>query len=211
MNRIVFLFIFVIAFTGFGKLYSQEEKNYGEVTIGNQIWMSENLNVECYRNGDTIPEVLDAEVWLSLTTGAWCYFGNHAKNGKTYGKIYNWYAVNDSRGLAPKGWHIPTDKEWTILTDYLGGEDVAGKKLKSTSGWDENGNGTNESGFTALPGGYLGLNEKFRFILKSGSFWTATDYNIYLAWYRNLINSNSSVYRFTSNKKVGYYVRCVRD
>ncbi len=105
------------------------------VTIGSQVWASTNLNVSTYRNGDIIPQVQDRNIWTSLTTGAWCYYDNDPSNGTKYGKLYNWYAVNDPRGLAPKGYHIPTNAEWTTLTDYLGGKDVAGTKLKSAKGW----------------------------------------------------------------------------
>ena len=104
------------------------------VAIGTQVWMSTNLNVSTYRNGDVIPQVQDKDAWANLTTGAWCYYENDAKNGVKYGKLYNWYAVNDPRGLAPAGWHIPTDGEWTVLENSLG--DDAGKKMKSTSGWE---------------------------------------------------------------------------
>ena len=123
------------------------------VTIGTQVWTSKNLDVATYRNGDVIPQVQDENAWANLTTGAWCYYNNDASNGTKYGKLYNWYAVNDPRGLAPKGYHIPTDEEWTKLSDYLGGESEAGTKMKSTSGWYNNGNGTNSSGFSGLPGG----------------------------------------------------------
>ena len=106
-----------------------------DVTIGTQTWTSKNLDVSTYRNGEVIPEVQDSAAWANLTTGAWCYYENNPLNGTTYGKLYNWYAVNDPRGLAPKGYHIPTDEEWSILTDYLGGQSVANLKMKSTSGW----------------------------------------------------------------------------
>ena len=115
--------------------------------------MAENLNVEYYRNGDIIPQVQDEHEWASLKTGAWCYYENDPANGKKYGKLYNWYAVNDTRGLVPEGWHIPSYSEWRELIEYLG-EDSAGTKMKSTSGWFENGNGTNSSGFGALGAGY---------------------------------------------------------
>jgi len=112
---------------------------YKTVTIGTQVWMKENLNVSTFKNGDPIPEVKTDEEWEragELKQPAWCYYDNDPKNGTKYGKLYNWYAVNDPRGLAPSGYHVPTDEEWTILTDYLGGEDVAGTKMKSTSGWE---------------------------------------------------------------------------
>ena len=108
----------------------------GVVTIGSQVWTSKNLNVSTYRNGDVIPQVQDQEAWATLTTGAWCYYNNDPANGTKYGKLYNWYAVNDARGLAPQGYHIPNDAEWHILLNYLGGHDVAGTKMKSSSGWN---------------------------------------------------------------------------
>ncbi len=104
------------------------------VAIGSQVWTSTNLNVSTYRNGDVIPQVQDRDAWAELTTGAWCYYENNPANGTKYGKLYNWYAVNDARGLAPAGWHIPTDQEWTVLENSLG--DDEGKKMKSTSGWE---------------------------------------------------------------------------
>ena len=110
------------------------------VTIGTQVWTTKNLDVSTFRNGEVIPQASSDEAWkaaLENKQPAWCYYDNDPANGTKYGKLYNWYAVNDPRGLAPAGYHIPTDAEWTVLTDYLGGEDVvAGKKMKSTSGWD---------------------------------------------------------------------------
>ena len=130
-----------------------------EIKIGAQTWTTKKLDVETYRNGDAIPQVEDQEEWANLTTGAWCYYENESDNCTTYGNLYNWYAVNDPRGLAPKGFHIPSDAEWTILTENLGYK--AGTKMKSTSGWDDDGNGTNSSGFAGLPGGQRGHNGYF--------------------------------------------------
>ena len=110
-----------------------------EVTIGNQVWMTKNLNVDKFRNGDVIPEAKSEEEWKKAGEEgkpAWCYYENDPANGAKYGKLYNWYAVNDLRGLAPEGYHVPTNDEWTVLIDYLGGGEVAGKKMKSKSGWD---------------------------------------------------------------------------
>ena len=109
-----------------------------EVKIGNQIWMSKNLDVSTFRNGEAIPEAKSKEEWSKAgenKTAAFCYYEYRSNNGKVYGKLYNWYAVNDSRGLAPKGYHIPSDEEWIIVTDFLGGSDIAGKKMKSKNGW----------------------------------------------------------------------------
>ena len=128
---------------------------YTSVLIGTQQWMQQNLEVVTYRDGTVIPQVTDATAWAGLTTGAWCYYGNDPSSG--YGKLYNWYAVNDPRGLAPQGWHIPTDAEWTTLSTLLGGTSVAGGKMKTTgiTRWNSpNTSATNESGFAGLPGGY---------------------------------------------------------
>ncbi|MBL0358943.1 MAG: proprotein convertase P-domain-containing protein [Chitinophagaceae bacterium] len=125
------------------------------VTIGDQVWMAKNLEVTNYRNGDPIPQVTDPTQWASLTSGAWCWYNNDSVLGAIYGKIYNFYAVTDPRGLAPAGWHIPTMQEWYNPEYYLGGDGVTGGKLKSVNYWNSpNGGGTNSSGFTALPGGY---------------------------------------------------------
>jgi uncharacterized protein (TIGR02145 family) len=110
---------------------------YKTVTIGSQVWMTKNLEVSTFRNGDVIPQATSKEEWEAAGKNkqpAWCYYDDDVKNGTKYGKLYNWFAVNDPRGLAPVGYHVPTDEEWTILDDYLG--DDAGKKMKSTSGWD---------------------------------------------------------------------------
>ena len=118
---------------------SAQSGTYKSVTIGTQVWMKENLNVSRFRNGDPIPEAKTAEEWQAAGDAkqpAWCYYDNDPKNGAKYGKLYNWYAVNDSRGLAPEGWHVPTDEEWTVLIGYLGGEKDITKKIKSTSGWN---------------------------------------------------------------------------
>jgi uncharacterized protein (TIGR02145 family) len=128
-DKLFLLIIFLTAILFLTSGYAQT------VTIGNQIWTSKNLDLATYRNGDLIPQVQDEEAWANLTTGAWCYYKNDTSNGIKYGKLYNWYAVHDSRGLAPKGFHIPTDAEWTTLINYLGGEIDAGTKLKSALGW----------------------------------------------------------------------------
>ena len=185
------------------------------VIIGTQTWTTKNLDVATYRNGDAIPQVQDGIAWSNLTTGAWCYYyENNPATGTTYGKLYNWYAVNDSRGLAPTGYHIPTDAEWTNLTTYLGGESVAGGKMKSTSGWQNNGNygnGTNTSGFTGLPGGCRYNNGNFYTIGALGNWWSSSEYDTYNARYRDLNNNNGNVYRYYNDKQNGFSVRCLRD
>jgi len=182
-----------------------------EIKIGTQTWTSKNLDVETYRNGDAIPQVEDQEEWANLTTGAWCYYENETANGTNYGKLYNWYAVNDPRGLAPAGFHIPTDAEWTILNEGLGVADEAGTKMKSTSGWNEDGNGNNTSGFAGLPGGYRGSDGYFNDVGAFGYWWSSSEFNTYNAWYRYLSSSDGNVYRGNSFEHYGFSVRCLRD
>ena len=180
-----------------------------EIKIGTQTWTSKNLNVSTYRNGDKIPQVQDAYAWEKLTTGAWCYYENKTANGTTYGKLYNWFAVNDPRGLAPKGYHIPTDAEWTILTDNLGG---GAGKMKSTSGWKDNGNGNNTSGFAGLPGLYRYSFGSFcpRSVQDIGLWWSSSvnaDYKpLSLVLY-----SNDNINRDSRNKREGLSVRCIKN
>ena len=193
-----------------------------DVRIGNQVWTTKNLDVETYRNRDKIPQVQDKNAWANLKTGAWCYYENKGENGTKYGKLYNWYAVNDPRGLAPNGYHIPTDAEWTILTDYLGGKSIAGAKMKSTSGWIEDGNGTNSSGFSGLPGGSRYTNGDFYEIGAFGYWWSSSEDDPNYAWghylgiYNNLMNESRTqaalqVSRMYHFKKNGFYVRCIKD
>ena len=189
-------------------------KNTNEVTIGTQVWMAENLNVSTFRNGDPIPEAKTDEEWEKAGEEgkpAWCYYDNDASNGTKYGKLYNWYAVNDPRGLAPNGYHIPTDAEWTQLSDYLGGESEAGTKMKSTSGWAQN-NGTNSSGLSCLPGGYRSNSGAFDFIDDKGYWWScsAGKYNDG-AWDRYLGYFDSDVSRSYNRMTYGFSVRCLRD
>jgi len=188
------------------------DSGYKEVTIGKQVWMTENLNVDKFRNGDPIPYAKNQEEWEKAGKNgqpAWCYYNNDPAYGLTYGKLYNWYAVNDTRGLAPKGYHIPTDTEWTILEKHLGQE--AGKKMKSKSGWKENGNSSNISGFSALPGGFRSSNGSFYLISYSGYWWSSTEYGTSLAYDRFLYYFNDVVYKHNGSKKDGLSVRCLRD
>jgi len=180
-------------------------------TIGNQWWMTKNLNVSTFRNGDPIPEAKSDEEWEKAGQNkqpAWCYYDNDPTNGVKYGKLYNWYAVSDSRGLAPVGYHIPSDAEWTILTDYLG---RASAKMKSEQGWAEDGNGTNSSGFSGLPGGSRSNDGAFGDIGKNGNWWSSSEFNTYSAWFCYLIYFDGDVDRYYYNKEIGFSVRCLRD
>ena len=151
---------------------------YYAVIIGSQCWMAENLKTTKYRNGDAIPNVTDNTTWSALITGALCNYNNDANNMTTYGRLYNWYAVSDSRNIAPVGWHVPTDVELTTLTDYLGGLSIAGNKLKEpgTTHWaSPNTGAVNETGFTALPGGYRVSSGSFSNLGNNGYWWSSTE------------------------------------
>lgn len=198
------------------------------VTIGKQVWMCKNLDVEVYRNGDTIPHVKDSKEWSKLTTGAWCYYDNDPKMGAIYGKLYNWYAVNDPRGLAPEGWHVPSQAEWAELITFLGGERIAGGKLKEAgnSHWnDKNTQGTleiasNETRFTALPGGARSsIAGDFDFLDPAVpslygiwcGFWTTTEFDSLKAQQIRLDNTYNSISDIETTKASGASVRCVKD
>jgi len=189
--------------------------SYQIINICNQKWTKKNLNVSHYKNGDIIPQVTDPSLWASLTTGAWCYYNNDPANETTYGKLYNWYAVNDPRGLAMTGWHIPTDSEWTTLTDCLGGMSVAGGKMKEDSTlhwWDSNINATNSSGFTGLPGGGRRPDGESIYIGGFGIWWSSTeDINTTKALNIGLSYDNGSTERLADNKNFGLSIRCVKD
>jgi uncharacterized protein (TIGR02145 family) len=190
----------------------EESKDVKSVKIGNQVWMVENLNVDHYRNGDPIWEVKDAVQWSNLASGSCCYYNSNISNGQVYGKLYNWYAVNDARGLCPKGWHVPGDDEWTELENFLGGSEIAGGKLKTTTGWDlPNGKATNSSRYTALPGGYRYVDGSFDAIGKFGYWWSDTENDFNNAWGRRLSYINSDLGRNSVSKHGGFSVRCIKD
>lgn len=175
-----------------------------EVTIGKQVWMTQNLNVNKFRNGDPIPQAKTQAEWEAAGKNnqpAWCYYDNDPANGEIYGKLYNWYAVNDQRGLAPEGWKIPSDQDWTTLADFWD-EDVAGTKMKSKSG-----NGNNSNGFPGLMAGCRLFNGVF--INNSSYWWSSTDAQRCCTWIHQHYNGN--VRRDNYGKEYGLSVRCLRD
>lgn len=206
-------------YTNAGAVTDVDGNSYSSVVINGKQWMKENLNVSKYRNGDVIPEVTDLAQWDLLTTGAWCYYANDTANGPVYGKLYNWYAVSDPRGLAPAGWHIPTDAEWTTLIDFLGGTNVAGIKMRDTGAlWSTTAAvATNQSGFSALPGGYgyqtltyTPPDEPFKFIGDVGYWWSTTALTTTTAYSLNVSLTNS-VTRSSIRKKAAISVRCIKN
>ncbi len=200
---------------------------YASVTNCGLTFTKTNLNVSKYSDGTPIPQVTDPTAWVNLTTGAWCYYENNTANGTVYGKLYNWYAVAGiydaaslanpalRKKLAPTGWHVPTDVEWTKLTDCLGGGEVAGGKMKSTGTklWKSpNTAATNESGFTGLPAsGRDDDSGTFFAIGNEGFWWSSTQNGTATASFCQLIYFNGGAYRVNANKKNGFSVRCLRD
>lgn len=187
---------------------------YPGVTICSQHWMDKNLDVTTYRNGDTLAYVPNSAAWEAATTGAWCYYNNDPSTNATYGKLYNWYAVNDPRGLAPAGWHVPTDAELTALSTCLGGELVAGGALKvsGTTTWTTpNAGATNSSGWAGLPGGYRNFDGSFFNVGVRGYWWSSTANTSADAWYYYLNYFVTHFSRNANDKRVGFSVRCIRD
>ena len=188
---------------------------YQTVQIGNQIWMAENLKVTHYRDGTAITNVTDNDAWGELTTEAYSIYNNNASTEATYGALYNWYSATDSRSIAPEGWHVPTDAEWQVLIDYLGGDAIAGAKMKETgtTHWaSPNEGATNESGFTALAGGIRHFSRGDHYSRGYyGCFWSASGHDSYSSWYREIQNSSSSIGRHNLSKNFGFSIRLLRD
>lgn len=229
----VFLIIMVILIVGCSKdsvevptiITDLDGNVYNAVVIGKQTWMKTNLNVSKYQDGTLIPEVTDPVQWAKLTTGAWCYY--ESTDGNIYGKLYNWYAVagiwdeasktNESqrKQLAPTGYKIPSDEEWTTLTDYIGGGAVAGGKMKEIgiANWTSpNSEATNSTGFTGLPGGIIISNGTFYFISDHGYWWSSTS-NVNKAtdaWNLSLGYNSGIACRSYDDKNYGFSVRCIK-
>jgi uncharacterized protein (TIGR02145 family) len=188
-------------------------KEYKAVTISNQTWMVENLNVNVFLNGDTIPEAKSVNDWISASKNeqaAWCYYDNTISDGQSLGKLYNWYAVNDKRGLVPEGWRVPSKADFSQLIENMGGEKLAGAKLKSVNIWSEKGKGTNESGFTALPSGMRQFNGGFSNKTDYSYLWSSTDRVKDNAWYFGLSDKNAIAKTFFSQKGNGFSIRCIK-
>jgi uncharacterized protein (TIGR02145 family) len=187
---------------------------YHTVTIGNQTWMVENLRATHLNDGTAIPNASDTAAWFALLSPGYCWYNNDTANGNTYGALYNWYAVHTGK-LAPPGWHVPSDAEWTQLSTFLGGEAGAGGKMKEAglAHWlTPNTGATNESGFMALPGGFRYPTGQFAQVGQNASWWCVQEEDSWGAYYRGIDNNGTSIYRFGyTNKIVGYSVRLVKD
>ena len=204
-----------------GDHLSYQGYDYATVLIGDQCWFAENLRSENYENGDAIPSGLSDSEWQNASSGAVAVYNEDASLLETYGRLYNWYAVDDARGLCPSGWHVPTDGEWMTLEMALGmseseandtgfrGTDQ-GTQMKTYYGWDEGGNGSNSSGFSGLPGGYRFSSGFFASAGYVGRWWSSSP-NGSSAWYRYLFYNLESVSRVDSSPRYGFSVRCVQD
>jgi uncharacterized protein (TIGR02145 family) len=221
-----------------GTITDADGNTYNTITIGTQCWMKENLKTTKYNDGTDIPNLSDNTAWAGSTTGAYCDYNNTSSNSTIYGRLYNWYTVdnnvatkvqsNGGKNVCPTGWHVPDDTEWTTLTDYLtnngygyegSGSDI-GKSIASTSGWSASGTpgwigndqaSNNISGFSALPGGYRELIGTFNVVGSDGCWWSSTEYTTPVAWRRVVTYANTDVYRDQSFKQLGSSVRCMRD
>jgi len=194
---------------------------YNTVIIGSQVWMIENLKVTHYLNGDHIPNVTDDAKWAKLKTGAWCYYENESGNNEPFGKLYNWYAVDDIRNLCPPGWHIPSFEDWQTLIDFLGGYKVAGLKMKSVRYWSKERRNqhrnNNQSRFSALPGGYRRSDDgKYTYANMEAYYWSSTEASnrkeaCYILLHYSYARVYLDTYGYSSKKSSGFSVRCIRD
>lgn len=195
-------------------LTDQEGNLYKTIVIGAQEWMAENLKTSSYLNGDPIVNITDNTQWANLSTGAWCYYENNQLNECPYGKLYNWYAVSDPRNICPLGWHVPSLEDWSILSEFLGGDLIAGGSLKSTGNsywYPPNEGATNTSGFSALPGGIKYFDGQNLSIGGIGWWWSSTEFSADAGYQRSLQHFDSTFTNASDNKRMGYSVRCIKD
>ena len=225
MKKIIVVFVLISCLTSFSQdgkpglsITDVDGNIYKTVIIGTQTWMAENLKTSRYNDGNFIPNIKDSIAWSELSTGAWCYHNNNEKNNVKYGKLYNWYAVNPTtngnKNVCPNGWHVPSAGEWTVLSEYLGGDLVAGGKLKGvdTTNWDSpNVEATNTSLFTGLPFGGRAKNGVFYGYGYIGHWWSSTDENSISAWYRDVIVKYGIFSKDYIFKKNGMSIRCLKD
>ncbi len=194
-------------FTGSG-LKDIEGNTYKTILLGKQEWMMDNLKVTKYRNGQPIPHIQDSIVWNAWKNGAYVFYKNDTKHGI----LYNWMAVNDSRGVCPTGWHVPSGFEWDTLSKFLGGDEVAGGKMKAKLHWETpNTSATNESGFHALPKGLYGVNGSFNNIGKNAYWWSSSEHGVSSAWGREIGFNESALFAGHGDKRDGLSVRCIKD
>ncbi len=195
------------------KVVAERMYAFRTVQIGNQRWMADNLNVDCFRNGDPIPEAKTAKQWQQAGQSkqpAWCYIDNDTLIGKSFGKLYNWFAVNDPRGLAPDGWHVPSDDDWTKLSNFLGGDSIAGVKLQNSQHLKHY-QVSNCSEFSGLLGGSRAKDGFFYSNISTGYWWTSSDYDSWAAYGRYIKEYKIDLKTPIVPKEEGLSVRCIED
>jgi len=210
--------ILLLSFT-FSTVTDIDGNVYQTIQIGDQLWMAENLKVTHYNNGDSIIYITSEEHWGSMNQGQYAIYNDESINSNIYGNLYNWAVIGDIRGICPIGWHVPSDDEFTVLTDFLGGESVAGGKMKESGleHWAYYSDqisleATNESGFTGLPGGHRNTNTgDYIYMGFYGYFWSSTENGSELAWRRYLFHYSSGIARDTFGKPNGFAIRCIAD
>lgn len=214
ISRDILTPITVVLVEGSDVFVDIDGNEYKTIKIGDQIWMAENLRTTRYRDGTLIQNVQNDTQWERLKGGAWSHYDNNTEYDEVYGKLYNWYAINNYHNLCPTGWHVPTDTDWNILVDSLGGDQIAGSKLKQigTSRWLKlDINATNEIDFTALPGGSRAGNGSFLGIGYSAYWWTASSNNNSNSWYRRIVKNSRGLGRLDGTLSSGMSVRCVSN
>jgi uncharacterized protein (TIGR02145 family) len=217
-SRNLRLIAIVVLLAGLTGCYKDSIKDidgnyYKTVTIGSQVWMKENLKTTRCNDGTTIPLMSNYDSWAALSTPAYCWFANDSANKDVYGALYNYYVV-DTKKICPEGWHVPADSEWVRLMRSFDHPDSVGNKLKEAgkSHWKSpNSEATNESGFTALPGGFRSYNGSFNYLWISGYWWSSSEYTDTTVYFWNLRYKSSNVFKYVSNKTNGFSVRCLKD
>lgn len=198
-----------------GTILDIDGNSYSIIKIGEQWWMAENLKTKKFRNDEDIPQLGGSGNWTTAASAAFCNYDNDTEKASTFGRLYNYYAVSDGRKICPDGWHIPTNDNWETLVEYLGGNDVAGGKMKQegTDTWNSpNNEATNESGFSALPGGVRNATTgNFAGLGSTGSWWTATQSGGENAWVWGLSTMNGSIPNYDLDKNTGLSVRCIKN
>jgi uncharacterized protein (TIGR02145 family) len=199
----------------YGTVEDVDGNVYKTIVIGGQTWMAENLRTVHYRNGDVLPNSIDSTQWASLNTGAYCNYNNttNLDTIATFGRLYNWYAVADSRNISPKGWRVPTIADWDILFSSLGGDSIASNKMKEVgiTHWEDPFHSDNSCGFTALPGGRRYLTKKFEDMGFFGVWWTSSEYNEITAGFFYLYYFDSLIWKGINFKNNGYALRCIKE
>lgn len=214
MKKISSLAVFLTAILLFSSYSKPCLMTPYKIKIADQIWMAKNLNTATFRNGDPVPRAQTDEEWRAAAENgepAWCYYQNNPENGEQYGKLYNWYAVNDPRGLAPEGWRIPTDEDWSQLVQYYGGSKYAGRRIVNPKAWEKDGYNPHAKGFKALPGGLRYARGNFGGVGNEGYWWSSTENDNQSSWFRRLDTYYGELNRFSNEKSFGFSVRCIKE